>query len=243
MSTSRTVLVLAAVSALAAAFDGGLPDLPYKYNALEPAISADIMKLHHDKHFATYLAKLKTALASPAYDLPSIGSCAGCFTLEELLASLSKVSDPDTRVAIQNNGGGCFNHDLFVTTMRSPNPANGILIQSSLAIAVDAAFGSFEKFKEQLTARALKIFGSGWVWLYMETDGKLSLASSPNQDSPAMDGRKVLLGIDVWEHAYYLQYKNVRPDYVKAWFTVVDWNSVGNIYSRELMKRDNPQEL
>jgi Fe-Mn family superoxide dismutase len=221
----------------AVAFD--LPDLPYRYDALEPAISADIMRLHHDKHFATYLSKLKTALASPA-----AASLADLTNMEQVLSSLSKVSDPDTRSAIQNNGGGYFNHDLFFKTMRPSDPTNAIQDKNSvLAVAIDASFGSFEGFKEEFTARALKVFGSGWVWLYMESDGKLFMTSSPNQDSPAMDGRLCILGLDVWEHAYYLQYKNVRPAYVKAWLTVIDWDAVSNIYTSALNGAVNSRDL
>jgi Fe-Mn family superoxide dismutase len=193
-----------------------LPPLPYAANALEPHIDAKTMEIHHGKHHQTYVTNLNAAI-DKAPDLKGK-------SIEELLSGLSGVPEA-VRTAVRNNGGGHWNHSLFWELM-APNA--GGAPKGKLADAINSAFGDFEKFKEQFAAAAAGRFGSGWVWL-MNEGGKLSITSSPNQDNPLMDGKSpksVLLGLDVWEHAYYLNYQNRRPDYVKAWWNVVNWDAV-----------------
>jgi superoxide dismutase, Fe-Mn family len=193
-----------------------LPPLPYAANALEPHIDARTMEIHHGKHHQTYVTNLNNALEK-APDLQNR-------PLEQLIAKLNDAPEA-VRTAIRNNGGGHWNHSLFWELM---GPGAGGAPSGRLGDAVKSAFGDFEKFKEQFAAAAAGRFGSGWVWL-VNDGGKLSITSTPNQDNPLMDGKapqSVLLGLDVWEHAYYLLYQNRRPDYVKAWWNVVNWGAV-----------------
>lgn len=186
-----------------------LPELPYAYDALQPHIDARTMEIHHGKHHAGYTAKLNAAVDFSEYENKSI---------EEILAG-------DLSPAVRNNGGGFYNHCLFWTVM-SPN--GGGEPSGSLADAINDAFGSFDNFKTEFSKAAATQFGSGWAWLCAK-DGKLSVCSTPNQDNPLMKGGcggTPILGIDVWEHAYYLNYQNRRPDYIEAFFNVVNWDEV-----------------
>lgn len=189
-----------------------LPDLPYPYNALEPYIDERTMQIHHDKHHAAYVKNLNDALPDTS------------LTIEELLKNLDQVPEA-VRTKVRNNGGGHANHSLFWQVM-SANPAGALRPpRGDLGKAIDASFGSFGKFQEQFSSAALNRFGSGWVWLTVE-DGRLKIEDSANQDSPIMDGRTPILGLDVWEHAYYLKYQNMRADYIKQWWNVVNWQEV-----------------
>lgn len=189
-----------------------LPDLPYPYNALEPYIDERTMQIHHDKHHAAYVKNLNDALPDTS------------LTIEELLKNLDQVPEA-VRTRVRNNGGGHANHSLFWQVM-SANPAGALRPpRGDLGKAIDASFGSFGKFQEQFSSAALNRFGSGWVWLTVE-DGRLKIEDSANQDSPIMDGRTPILGLDVWEHAYYLKYQNMRADYIKQWWNVVNWQEV-----------------
>jgi Fe-Mn family superoxide dismutase len=193
-----------------------LPPLPYPSNALEPHIDARTMEIHHGKHHQAYVTNLNTALEKA----PALANK----SLDELMASLNSAPEA-VRTAIRNNGGGHWNHSLFWEIM---GPNGGGTPGGKLASAITSAFGDFEKFKEQFAAAGAGRFGSGWVWL-LNDGGKLSNTSTPNQDNPLMDGKSaksVLLGLDVWEHAYYLNYQNRRPDYIKAWWNVVNWKAV-----------------
>jgi len=194
-----------------------LPNLPYAYDALEPYIDARTMEIHHGKHHAGYTAKLNAAVAGTDLE----GSC-----IEDLLAH--NTDNP----AIRNNGGGFYNHTLFWNSM-SPN--GGGLPSGDLASAIDSSFGSFDAFKDEFSKAAATRFGSGWAWLCSEGNGKLSICSSANQDNPLMTGIGCgsipIMGIDVWEHAYYLNYQNRRPDYISAFFNVVDWNAVAGRFA------------
>ena len=191
-----------------------LPPLPYPTNALEPSIDAQTMEIHHDKHHAAYVNNLNTALEkAPGLQNKS---------LDDLLKNLNAVPEA-VRTAVRNNGGGHWNHSMFWQIM-SPN--GGGTPSGKLADAINKAFGDFEKFKEQFNAASGARFGSGWAWL-INDGGKLSIVSTPNQDNPIMDGKPApILGLDVWEHAYYLKYQNRRPDYMKAWWNVVNWPEV-----------------
>jgi Fe-Mn family superoxide dismutase len=194
-----------------------LPELPYAFDALEPNIDARTMEIHHDKHHAGYVNNLNAALEN----YPDLAS--------KPLAEL--VSNPDSlpeaiRTAVRNNGGGHFNHSLFWTVM-SPN--GGGAPSGELASAINAAFGSFDSFKETFSKAAATRFGSGWAWLGMQGD-KLTVISMPNQDAPLMAGVNPILGLDVWEHAYYLKYQNRRGDYIAAWWNVVNWDEVARRY-------------
>ncbi|HEO7922915.1 superoxide dismutase [Streptococcus agalactiae] len=193
-----------------------LPDLPYAYDALEPHIDAETMTLHHDKHHATYVANANAALEKH----PEIGE-----DLEALLADVSQIPE-DIRQAVINNGGGHLNHALFWELM-SPEETQ---ISQELSEDIDATFGSFEDFKAAFTAAATGRFGSGWAWLVVNAEGKLEVFSTANQDTPIMEGKKPILGLDVWEHAYYLNYRNVRPNYIKAFFEIINWNKVNELY-------------
>ncbi|CNE18306.1 superoxide dismutase [Streptococcus agalactiae MRI Z1-219] len=193
-----------------------LPDLPYAYDALEPHIDAETMTLHHDKHHATYVANANAALEKH----PEIGE-----DLEALLADVSQIPE-DIRQAVINNGGGHLNHALFWELM-SPEETQ---ISQELSEDINATFGSFEDFKAAFTAAATGRFGSGWAWLVVNAEGKLEVLSTANQDTPIMEGKKPILGIDVWEHAYYLNYRNVRPNYIKAFFEIINWNKVNELY-------------
>ncbi|HGA0102392.1 TPA: superoxide dismutase SodA [Streptococcus agalactiae] len=193
-----------------------LPDLPYAYDALEPYIDAETMTLHHDKHHATYVANANAALEKH----PEIGE-----DLEALLADVSQIPE-DIRQAVINNGGGHLNHALFWELM-SPEETQ---ISQELSEDINATFGSFEDFKAAFTAAATGRFGSGWAWLVVNAEGKLEVLSTANQDTPIMEGKKPILGLDVWEHAYYLNYRNVRPNYIKAFFEIINWNKVNELY-------------
>jgi superoxide dismutase, Fe-Mn family len=190
-----------------------LPALPYDVGALEPHIDAQTMQIHHGKHHQTYVTNLNTALDKH----PELQNK----SLDDLLRDLNSVPD-DIRTAVRNNGGGHWNHSMFWQIM---GPNAGGAPSGDIARAIDAAFGSFDKMKEQLNAAGAGRFGSGWAWL-VDKGGKLEITSTPNQDNPLMDGQKAILGVDVWEHAYYLKYQNRRADYLSAWWNVVNWDEV-----------------
>ncbi|MDR7554464.1 MAG: superoxide dismutase [Armatimonadota bacterium] len=196
-----------------------LPPLPYPYNALEPHIDEMTMRIHHDKHHGTYVANLNKALESA----PELASK----PIEELLANLQAVPE-SIRTAVRNNGGGHYNHTLFWEIMKPGGPAAP---SGALASAIDAAFGSVDKMKEAVNAAGLGRFGSGWAWVVLGRDGKLAVTSTPNQDTPIMEGLAPVLGVDVWEHAYYLKYQNRRADYLQAWWNVVNWDEVARYYA------------
>ena len=194
-----------------------LPDLPYAYDALEPYIDEETMHLHHDKHHNTYVNNVNAALAKH----PEIGE-----DLEQLLSDVETIP-ADIRQAVINNGGGHLNHALFweLMTPEKTEPS------AALAADLEATFGSFEDFKASFTTAATSRFGSGWAWLVVNPDGKLEVMSTANQDTPISEGKTPILGIDVWEHAYYVKYRNVRPDYIKAFFSVINWNKVNELYA------------
>lgn len=196
-----------------------LPPLPYAEDALEPNIDARTMSIHHDKHHAAYTNNLNAALEGHA-DLAKK-------SIEALLGDLDAVPE-SIRTAVRNNGGGYANHNLFWEIM-SPN--GGGEPSGALAEAIDKKFGGFAAFKEQFAKAAATRFGSGWAWLYVDGNGDLAVGSTPNQDTPLMEGNTPVLGLDVWEHAYYLNYQNRRPDYVSAWWNTVDWDAVAARYS------------
>ncbi len=195
-----------------------LPALPYAHDALEPFVDAKTMEIHHGKHHATYVNNLNKALEGHA-DLQKK-------SITELLTSLNKVPE-NIRTAARNNGGGHYNHSLFWKVMKK---GGGGEPQGDLAQAISAAFGSFADFRAKFSQAAIGRFGSGWAWLFLK-DGKLVVDSTPNQDSPLMDGGRPILGIDVWEHAYYLTYQNRRPEYVQAWWNVINWDHVAGNYA------------
>jgi len=190
-----------------------LPKLPYDYKALEPHIDAQTMEIHHSKHHNAYVTNLNKALEGGDFANKS---------LEELMAMISKLP-----AAVRNNGGGHYNHSLFWKVMK---PGGGGKPSGAVAQGIDQAFGSFDAFKEKFNNAAATRFGSGWAWLIVKADGKLDVSSTPNQDNPLMDVAEVkgtpILGLDVWEHAYYLKYQNRRPDYCGAWWNVVNWDEV-----------------
>lgn len=195
-----------------------LPNLPYAKDALEPHIDATTMEIHHDKHHAAYTSKLNAAIE---------GTDLAGKSIEDILANISSAS-----AGVRNNGGGFYNHCLFWEVM-SPN--GGGQPSGELADAINSAFGSFDKFKEEFSNAAATQFGSGWAWLCAHKGGKVSVCSTPNQDNPLMDVTDCdgtpILGIDVWEHAYYLKYQNKRPDYINAFFNVIDWDKVAEKYA------------
>ncbi len=194
-----------------------LPDLPYAYDALEPHIDARTMEIHYTKHHQGYTNKLNAALEGTQWaDKP----------IEEILGNLDALPK-DKQTAVRNNGGGYSNHTIFWNTM---GPDGGGKPTGELAQAIDKAFGSFDAFKEKFEAAATGQFGSGWAWLATTPGGDLHLHGMPNQDSPYLHGDTPLLGIDVWEHAYYLKYQNKRPEYVSAWWNVVNWDAVAQRY-------------
>lgn len=195
-----------------------LPELPYAYDALEPHIDKETMNIHHTKHHNTYVTKLNEAVAGKQ-DLESK-------SVEELVANLNAVPE-NIRTAVRNNGGGHANHSLFWKLL-SPN--GGGAPTGELAEAINSKFGSFDQFKEDFAAAAAGHFGSGWAWLVVN-NGELEITSTPNQDSPLSEGKTPILGLDVWEHAYYLNYQNRRPDYIKAFWNVVNWDEVARLYS------------
>ena len=194
-----------------------VPDLPYDYNALEPHIDEQTMRIHHDKHHQAYVDKANAALEGTEWaDKP----------VEEVLANLSSLPS-DKQGPVRNNAGGHANHSLFWTIL---GPNGGGTPSGDLAAAIDNAFGSFDAFKQQMVDAGVNRFGSGWAWLVLD-NGQLAVTSSANQDSPISDGQTPLLGIDVWEHAYYLNYQNKRPDYLAAIWNVIDWSAVAERYA------------
>lgn len=194
-----------------------LPDLPYAFNALEPHIDARTMEIHHGKHHQAYVNNLNKALEGhPMADM----------SIEQVLKNIGDVPQ-EKRQAVINNGGGHANHTLFWQIM---SPKGGGKPVGELAKAIDADLGGFDKFKQDLAAAAAGRFGSGWAWLIVDGGGKLRVSSTLNQDSPLMEGHTPILGVDVWEHAYYLNYQNRRPDYVAAWWNVVNWPKVDELY-------------
>jgi len=196
-----------------------LPPLPYAFDALAPHIDAQTMRIHHDLHHGGYTNNLNNALDGHA-DLAAM-------SIEELLANLDKVPEA-IRTAVRNNGGGYANHSLFWNIMA---PDAGGRPTGDLAAAINASFESFEAFKEVFSKAGATRFGSGWAWLYVGANGELAVASTPNQDTPLMDGNTPILGLDVWEHAYYLNYQNRRAAYIAAWWNVVNWGAVAENYA------------
>jgi Fe-Mn family superoxide dismutase len=194
-----------------------LPKLPYAYNALEPHIDAKTMEIHHTKHHQAYITNVNNAIAGTEHEKK---------TVEALISNLSAVPE-NIRTVVRNNGGGHANHSLFWTIM---GPGAGGKPGGDLASAIDSAFGGFDQFKDQFTKAAMGRFGSGWAWLSL-SGGKLLVESTANQDSPLMEGHTPLLGLDVWEHAYYLNYQNRRADYVGAFFNVINWGEVAKRYA------------
>ena len=193
-----------------------VPDLPYPYDALEPHVDEATMRVHHDKHHQAYVDKANAALEGTEWaDKP----------VEEVLKNLDKLGDKATPV--RNNGGGHYNHTLFWESM---SPDGGGEPSGDLGDAIKAEFGSFDDFKTQFEAAGVAQFGSGWVWLVVD-DGKLAITTTANQDNPISSGQTPLLGVDVWEHAYYLKYQNKRPDYIDAWWNVVNWQKVAEGFS------------
>ena len=198
-----------------------LPTLPYAYDALEPHIDAQTMEIHHSKHHQTYVNNLNAALE---------GNALGELPVEELLTRLKEVPE-DKRGAVINNGGGHANHSLFWTVMSTNGGGEP---QGELKAAIDSQLGGFEAFKEAFTKAALTRFGSGWAWLSVTPEKKLVVESTGNQDSPLMNGNTPILGLDVWEHAYYLRYQNRRPEYIGAFYNVIDWAEVERRYLETL---------
>ena len=192
-----------------------LPKLPYAYDALEPHIDKETMEIHHTKHHNTYVTKLNDAVKGTDLESKSI---------EDIIKNLNSVPD-DIRTAVQNNGGGHYNHSLF-WEMLTPNASEP---SGEVVDAISSTFGSLDKFKEEFAAAAAGRFGSGWAWLVVD-NGELSIVSTPNQDNPLSEGKIPVLGLDVWEHAYYLKYQNKRPDYISAFWNVVNWDKVNELY-------------
>jgi Fe-Mn family superoxide dismutase len=190
-----------------------LPPLPYDFAALEPHIDAKTMEIHHGKHHQTYVNNLNAAIEKA----PELASK----SLDDLMRNVSKLPEA-VRTPIRNNGGGHWNHSMFWQIMA---PKAGGEPGGALGAAIKSAFGDFAKFREQFSAAGVGRFGSGWAWL-INSGGKLSITSTPNQDNPLMEGQKAIMGLDVWEHAYYLKYQNRRPDYIQAWWNVVNWKEV-----------------
>lgn len=196
-----------------------LPMLPYAFDALEPSIDAKTMEIHHDKHHAAYVTNLNAALDKHP-DLKS-------WSIEDLLGKINSVPD-DIRTAVRNNGGGHYNHAMFWQIMA---PRAGGEPKGELADAIKTAFGEFAKFKDEVTKAGMGRFGSGWAWLLL-SNGKLVVESTANQDNPLMEGKLPVMGVDVWEHAYYLKYQNRRNEYLGAWWNVVNWDEVAKRYQR-----------
>jgi len=202
-----------------------LPPLPYDYNALEPYIDEETMHLHHDKHHQAYVNNLNAALQGQS-QFDNMG-------IDELIRSLSSVPD-NIRTTVRNNGGGHINHSMFWQIMK---PNGGGEPTGDLASAISSAFGSFDQFKAAFNDAGAKRFGSGWAWLVIGTDGKLAVTSTANQDSPLIDGLYPVMGNDVWEHAYYLKYQNRRPEYLAAWWNVVNWDEIGKRFAQGMSGR------
>ena len=199
-----------------------LPKLPYAYDALEPHIDAQTMMIHHDKHHAAYVNKLNDAVAGK----PELAGK----SVEQLVSNLAAVPE-SVRTAVRNHGGGHANHSLFWQIMAPGAPSKP---SAEFAKAIDKTFGSYDKFVEKLSTSAAGVFGSGWAWLSIGKDKALDLSTTPNQDNPWMEGKTPLLGIDVWEHAYYLKYQNRRPDYIAAWLKVINWDFVSAEYKKAM---------
>jgi len=197
-----------------------LPPLPYDYSALEPYIDTQTMQLHHDKHHQTYVTNLNNALKDQ-------GQFASV-SLEDLMRRINEVPE-SIRTAVRNNGGGHINHTMFWQIMK---PNGGGEPTGAIASAIQSTFGSFDAFKTAFNDAGVKRFGSGWAWLILDSSGKLQITSTANQDSPFMDGNYPVMGNDVWEHAYYLKYQNRRPDYLNAWWNVVNWDEISRRYQQ-----------
>lgn len=196
-------------------------ELPYEFDALEPHIDAKTMEVHHGKHYATYIKNLNTALEKyPELQEKSI---------EELLSDLESLP-ADIRTAVRNNGGGYYNHDLFWTLLT----ADFVAPEGELFDDIEEAFGSFENFQAEFNEKAIKLFGSGWVWLSYGADKGLHIEQFPLQDNPIMHGHQPILGLDVWEHAYYLKYQNKRADYITAWWNVINWDKASELYAEAI---------
>ena len=193
-----------------------LPDLPYSYDALEPFIDTQTMEIHHQKHHNAYITKLNSALETSSEWQGK--------DIEEIVKNLNSVPE-SIRTAVRNNGGGHYNHSFFWNIM---GPNAGGEPEGDLASSINEVFGSLAEFKEEFSGAAVNRFGSGWAWLVLDPSGKLVVLSTPNQDNPLTDGFKPLLGLDVWEHAYYLKYQNRRPEYIENWWNVVDWSAVAD---------------
>lgn len=211
-----------------------LPDLPYKYNALEPVIDAKTMEIHHTKHHGAYVTNLNKAIEGKA-DIETM-------TIDEICANINKIPE-DIRAAVRNNGGGHWNHSMFWQIMAAPHNnttsagGGGAKPTGPLNDAINKAFGTFDEFKTKFAEAGTKRFGSGWAWLGVKDDGSLVITSTPNQDNPLMKGVvdvpcKPIMGLDVWEHAYYLNYQNRRPDYINAWWGVVNWVEVAARFAK-----------
>ena len=197
-----------------------LPPLPYAYDALEPYIDARTMEIHHDKHHAAYVAHLNEAVA----DYPDVAK----MSLEDILKNNLAAVPEKIRTTVRNNGGGDYNHTLFWLMLKKDGGEPG----GALASAMNSAFGNYSAFKEQFSKAAASVFGSGWAWLVMDGNKTLSIETTPNQDSPISYGKEPLLGVDVWEHAYYLKYQNRRPEYVAAFFNIINWDYVAGRYEK-----------
>ncbi len=196
-----------------------VPALPYDYNALEPYIDTQTMQLHHDKHHAAYVNNLNNAVNNTDFASKNV---------DDILRNINDVPQ-NIRTAVQNNGGGHSNHSMFWAIMK---PNGGGEPTGALASAIQQAFGSFDQFKAAFNDAGVKRFGSGWTWLVLDQSGKLSVISTANQDSPLMNGQYPVMGNDVWEHAYYLKYQNRRPDYLAAWWNVVNWDEIARRYEQ-----------
>ena len=196
-----------------------LPPLPYAYDALEPYIDTETMHLHHDKHHAAYVANLNKAVA----DYPDVGK----MSIEEILINLNAVPEK-IRTAVRNQGGGHYNHTLFWLMLKK----DGGEPQGDLASAINQSFGGYDQFKKEMTKTATTVFGSGWAWLALDANKQLVIEPTHNQDATISDGKQPLLGIDVWEHSYYLKYQNRRPEYVDAFFNVINWDYVSDRYKK-----------
>lgn len=196
-----------------------LPDLPYAYDALEPYIDAKTMEIHHSKHHQAYITKANAALEGTSFENTSI---------DELCRNLSDLPE-NIKGAVRNNGGGHFNHSLFWSILSPKNESSEPSVD--LNKAINDSFGSMESLKEEFSNAAATRFGSGWAWLIKEDDGSISISSTPNQDNPLMEGKTPILGLDVWEHAYYLNYQNRRPDYINAFFNIINWDAVSTLYN------------
>lgn len=199
-----------------------LPELKYSYNSLEPHIDAKTMEIHHTKHHAAYITNLNKALEK----YPDLANK----SVEDLIKDLKGIPE-DIRIAIKNNGGGHLNHSMFWEIMSPKGGGNPV---GNLAEEIAKTFTNFETFKKEFAKAAMGRFGSGWAWLILDTNKKLSIVSTANQDNPLTDGNMPIIGLDVWEHAYYLNYQNKRADYVTAWWNVVDWISIENSYKKVL---------